>query len=1400
MTRAETEPSAQVEPSKKAGEEVVNVAEIENEVPLVVRPKVRTQAHIMTGARPKTKTKFLPEARSKPEIGTRGRTRYRSKPKSIPRSRSTSGSQARIRYRYGTKAMSKRGEESQTIPIASPLVSTDSELFGKAQCLSIDGEVVNVNTEHFPRKKAHSQMGFQPAFESEEATNVGSWCYPRSTSKEEAYQNPDLKWVDKSSVNSWFCSEDEVSPRFHPRNRIKASTRSRHLAKPEANTMYRHKSKQELYFVSSSGSEDESVKTSWLWAKEKSSSWSMSMEESNSRSRFSSKKEVPVDSSSGSEYENQMKSWFRAGEDVKCSSKPRTRKEGDTRARHSTRQETGNDAVSGSIDIIKEESWLWPGEKGNIFLKSKTKKECRARSRARQEIMSEEEVLIGTWFWATEESSMDNLAKIKSGPHVEDEPIVGNWFWPEEEANVGTESSSKFRPRADGKPIDDSCFVTEKNVSMEIGTESASDSVLAANDEDVFVGSWFWAGEEVNQEADEQAIFGSWFWSTNEASGKSAAGVSCESILRSEEQKIINPWFWDEKKVNVDTGVEEVSRPEPEEKAFVSWLWSENQNHIDPRAETNSAITKANEEEPTIGPWFWAKIDACVDAEVSSKSMMLENEKEDIASLWLESREPANMKYASVPGHNYIAEAEETNNRSCFWAEEGTCTYPTDRENWESRPEEEGNKLWSKMYAGPEADIGSWLWASHEGSVDNETGEEVKLQTEEENAIKSWLWKEEEVMIETANRESRPEAEEDIIGSWFWAGEEDRLVLTDVTEESRLEGEEEGTVGSWFWANEESIRESESGSKYSSKDEEEEVIIGSWFWEEQSSLEAVTGESFQSKPEPKEEEVIVGSWFWSKEDSVDTSSLAVEETMPVTEEEAIFGSWFWSKEGSVDTGSLAVEETMPKTEEEAIFGSWFWAEKEDNIEAGVCGEFKQEDNREMIIESWFWSDDKDTEETGIVATCEYRPENEERAVEFGSGTSGDGTNCESTIVPDEDEAIFGSWFWAGDEACFETNPSSVFKASCKSNCSFDREPDPSHRPQTWDEVTVQFKSGPWGWVGFPSISPLKFPKEAAFLFCEMFGGKPKYVEVSPEGEEEESLQQSESEFPFQYDPSYRSVQGIREHLKARASTEPENWSCSCIQCHLRLDSEEFEELLLLMDRVRDPFIHEICKIAMGMRSASPFTRDFLRDSGVVSLIESLLNYPSSRVRTEFLENMIHMAPTYPNLNIIQTYVCQVCEETLAYSLDSPEQLSGLMMIRHLTSTNDYHTLVTNYMSGFLFLLTVGNTKTRFHILKMLLNLSKNLAMTKELLSSESVSGFMGLFNREETNDNIQIVLAIFENIGNNIKKETEFTDDDDDDDFCLETLISTFREVEAFAKKLQSKANNQNHPVADQEN
>lgn len=446
----------------------------------------------------------------------------------------------------------------------------------------------------------------------------------------------------------------------------------------------------------------------------------------------------------------------------------------------------------------------------------------------------------------------------------------------------------------------------------------------------------------------------------------------------------------------------------------------------------------------------------------------------------------------------------------------------------------------------------------------------------------------------------------------------------------------------------------------------------------------------------------------------------------------------------------------PKFEEDVIIGSWFWAEKEAVVEAGA--------EEGAIGGSLFWMEEKSS---------------------LGAGAR------EETRQESEEEAIFGSWFWDRDETCFDINPNPVYRASSRFRDLAEEGINTASRPRTWEEVTVEYKPGPYR-TGFPSPSSFRIPEEASSAFLELFEGKPN----NAEGEGEESSPQT-SQLTFQCKPSYRSVQEIREHLRTRESVEPESWSCSCIQCELKIGSGEFEELLLLMEKVRDPFIQEIYKIAMGTRSASQFTRDFIRDSGVVSLIETLLDYPTSRVRTRFLENMILMAPPYPHLNMIETFICQVCEETFAQGLDSPEQLLGLKLLRHLTMTTDYHTLVANFMSEFLSLLVTGDATTKFYVLKMLLNMSENPMVAKTLFSTKALSVFVGLFTLQESHDNIQIVIKMFQNINTIMRNGTVALIVDD---FSPVPFMSAFHEFEKLAKTLQTQIDNQNDPDEGQPN
>ncbi|XP_032959506.1 G-protein coupled receptor-associated sorting protein 2 [Rhinolophus ferrumequinum] len=645
------------------------------------------------------------------------------------------------------------------------------------------------------------------------------------------------------------------------------------------------------------------------------------------------------------------------------------------------------------------------------------------------------------------------------------------------------------------------------------------------------------------------------------------------------------------------------------------------------------------------------------------------------------------------------------------------------------------------------------------------------------------------------------------IQPWFGSGEE-----TDTGSwcYPRPRARAEGSNESGFWSADET-------STMSSFWAREEASIRSWPREESNTrsrhrakYQPNTRSRPRSKPDP-----YIDSWSGSEEESGNPFCLWAGENTNMLFRPRV------RDEANVRSKLRTKIEDVSESEDEYFKESWFVPGEEadnrfrlrDKTEPSTIlkprakkdvdnsDRVKQEPRfeEEVIIGSWFWAEKEAGTEAGASVICESMPGAEEGAIGGSSFETEEKFSLgavarEETRPESEEEAIFGSWFWDRDEACFDLNPNPVYKASPRFHDSAE-EINTSSRPQTWEEVTVEFKPGPCYFVGFPSPNPFRIPEEAAAAaFAELFEEKPQNAERTPEGEEQESVlqrNQADPEFPFQYEPSYRSVREIREHLRTRESAEPESWSCSCIQCELKIGSGEFEELLLLMDKIRDPFIQEISKIAMGMRSASQFTRDFIRDSGVVSLIETLLNYPSSRVRTQFLENMILMAPPYPNLNMIETFICQVCEETLAQTVDSPEQLLGLRLLRYLTTTTDYHTLVANYMSVFLSLLVTGNATTKFHVLKMLLNLSENAVVAKKLFNAKALSIFVGLFNIEESNDNIQIVIKMFRNISNIIRNGTMALIDDD---FSLEPLIAAFHEFENLAKDLQTQIDNQHDP------
>uniref|UniRef100_A0A8B9YB95 Armadillo repeat-containing domain-containing protein n=1 Tax=Bos mutus grunniens TaxID=30521 RepID=A0A8B9YB95_BOSMU len=276
-------------------------------------------------------------------------------------------------------------------------------------------------------------------------------------------------------------------------------------------------------------------------------------------------------------------------------------------------------------------------------------------------------------------------------------------------------------------------------------------------------------------------------------------------------------------------------------------------------------------------------------------------------------------------------------------------------------------------------------------------------------------------------------------------------------------------------------------------------------------------------------------------------------------------------------------------------------------------------------------------------------------------------------------------------------------------------------------------------------------------------------------------------------------------------------------------SSGLEKLICMIEMTEDPSIHEIANNALYNSRDYPFSHEIIRNAGRISIIEGLLNnpYPSVRqkalnalnnisvaaenhrkvktylnqvcllnnpypsVRQKALNALNNISVAAENHRKVKTYLNQVCEDTITYPLNSNVQLAGLRLIKHLTIISEYQHMVTNYISEFLRLLTVGSGETKDHILGMLLNFSKNPSMTKDLLIANAPASLINIFSKKETKENILNALSLFENINYHFKRRAKvFTQDK----FSKNSLYFIFQRPKACAKKLRILAAEYNDP------
>uniref|UniRef100_A0A2K6SL49 Armadillo repeat-containing domain-containing protein n=1 Tax=Saimiri boliviensis boliviensis TaxID=39432 RepID=A0A2K6SL49_SAIBB len=175
-----------------------------------------------------------------------------------------------------------------------------------------------------------------------------------------------------------------------------------------------------------------------------------------------------------------------------------------------------------------------------------------------------------------------------------------------------------------------------------------------------------------------------------------------------------------------------------------------------------------------------------------------------------------------------------------------------------------------------------------------------------------------------------------------------------------------------------------------------------------------------------------------------------------------------------------------------------------------------------------------------------------------------------------------------------------------------------------------------------------------------------------------------------------------------------------------LSPQELQKFLCLVEVSKKPYIFEAALIVLGNNAAYTFNRDIICDLGGLSIVAKILNTQDPIVKEKASIVLNNLSVNAENQHRLKVYMNQVCDDTITSCLNSSVQL--------------YQHMLANSISDFFRLFSAGNEGTKLQVLKLLLNLAENPAMTRELL-------------RAQDKEVILKLLVIFENINDNFKWE-----------------------------------------------
>ncbi|XP_009979271.1 PREDICTED: armadillo repeat-containing protein 10, partial [Tauraco erythrolophus] len=167
-----------------------------------------------------------------------------------------------------------------------------------------------------------------------------------------------------------------------------------------------------------------------------------------------------------------------------------------------------------------------------------------------------------------------------------------------------------------------------------------------------------------------------------------------------------------------------------------------------------------------------------------------------------------------------------------------------------------------------------------------------------------------------------------------------------------------------------------------------------------------------------------------------------------------------------------------------------------------------------------------------------------------------------------------------------------------------------------------------------------------------------------------------------------------------------------------MDADALQKLIHLLQATDDPLIQEQALITLSNSAAFSVNQDIIRNLDGLCIIGGMLSDCVPKVKEKALNALNNLSMNIKNQEEIQVYITQVCSNIESAPLNSDLQLAGLRLLTNMSVTSDYHHKMINSIPCFLRLLSEGTERTQIQVLKVLVNLSANPAMTRHLLRAQ----------------------------------------------------------------------------------